>query len=106
VLLVEPSGLRTGWAQSARPVAHPIAAYDATPLRQQVELARTSDTPQAANPRKAAEAIIADVDRGGTNLHLALGAGSFNTTMAKLAALCAEYTSLKAVARNTDDNEN
>ncbi len=103
VLLVEPSGFRTDWARSAGQVTHPIADYDTTPLRRQVELARTSDTPQRGNPRKAADIIVTDVARGGPNLHLPLGAGSFETTMAKLAALSAEYASLEVVARSADD---
>ena len=103
ILLVEPSGFRTDWARSASEAANVIAAYDSTPLRAQVETARTSDVPQVGNPRKAAEAIIRDVARGGPNLHLPLGAGSFLTTMAKLERLSAEYAALEDIARAADD---
>jgi NAD(P)-dependent dehydrogenase (short-subunit alcohol dehydrogenase family) len=103
VLLVEPSGFRTDWARSASGVKHPIADYDATPLRRQVEQARTSRTPQAGNPKKAAEAIFRDTVQGGPNLHLPLGTGSYMTTMAKLDRLTAEYASLEEVARMADD---
>lgn len=103
VLLVEPSGFRTDWARSASDVTHPISDYDATPLRGQVEQARTSSTPQSGNPKKAAEAIFRDAVQGGPNLHLPLGAGSFAATMAKLGRLRAEYASLEDVARMADD---
>jgi NAD(P)-dependent dehydrogenase (short-subunit alcohol dehydrogenase family) len=105
VLVVEPSGFRTDWARSAGEVAHPIADYDTTPLRNLVTMARSSATPQAGNPKKAAEAIIRAVQRGGPHLHLPLGAGSFVTTMAKWERLTAEYASLEAIARGTDDTE-
>jgi NAD(P)-dependent dehydrogenase (short-subunit alcohol dehydrogenase family) len=103
VLLVEPSGFRTDWARSATDVRHPISDYDATSLRRQVEQARTSRTPQAGNPKKAAEAIFRDVVQGGPNLHLPLGAGSYLATMAKLDRLATEYASLEEVARKADD---
>jgi NAD(P)-dependent dehydrogenase (short-subunit alcohol dehydrogenase family) len=103
VLLVEPSGFRTDWARSATDVRHPISDYDATPLRRQVEQARTSRAPQAGNPKKAAEAIFRDVAQGGPNLHLPLGAGSYLATMAKLDRLATEYASLEEIARRADD---
>ncbi len=103
VLLVEPSGFRTEWARSANEVRHPITDYDKTPLRQQVAHARTSDTPQSGNPAKAAAAIIHDVEKGGPNLHLPLGAGSIVATLAKLDAVKAEYESLESIARGADD---
>ncbi len=102
VLLVEPSGFRTDWARSARVTAHPVAAYDATPLRRQVDSALTRQEEQRGDPRRAAEAIFADVTGGGANLHLPLGAVSYETTMAKLERLAAEYASLEAVARGAD----
>ncbi len=50
-----------------------------------------------------AEAIFADAFvGGGANLHLPLGAVSYETTMAKLERLAAEYASLEAVARGAD----
>jgi NAD(P)-dependent dehydrogenase (short-subunit alcohol dehydrogenase family) len=103
VLIVEPSGFRTDWARSATEVARPIADYDATPLREQVEQARISTNPQLGNPSKAAEAIYQDVSRGGSNLHLPLGTGSVQVTRAKLAALSIEYSSLEAQATSMDD---
>ncbi len=104
VLLVEPSGFRTDWARSANEVRHPIADYETTPLRQQVDHARTSTTPQAGNPAKAAAAIIHDVTNRGANLHLPLGAGSILATLAKLDAIKTEYESLQSVARGADDS--
>ncbi len=105
VLLVEPSGFRTDWARSASKVENPIPAYDQTPLRRQVNTALTSTTPQNGSPTKAAEAIINEVMQGGSNLHLPLGAGSYETTIAKLALLKAEYDSLEQVARAADDGD-
>ncbi len=61
VLVVEPSGFRTGWGRSASGVRNPIAAYDSTPVRAQIDAALSSDPPQAGNPVKAAEVIIEDV---------------------------------------------
>jgi NAD(P)-dependent dehydrogenase (short-subunit alcohol dehydrogenase family) len=104
VLLVEPSGFRTEWGRSASAVRNPIAAYDGTPLRAQIDAALTSSAPQAGNPVKAADAIIEDVMRGGPNLHLPLGAGSYETTTAKLKNLIAEYASLEEMARMADDD--
>lgn len=105
VLLVEPSGLRTDYARSAGVAPNPIAAYDSTPLRGQIQEGSAPTTPQTGNPQKAAAAIVRDVERGGTNLHLPLGAGSFMATMAKLDRLRSEYASLEEVARSTDDAE-
>jgi NAD(P)-dependent dehydrogenase (short-subunit alcohol dehydrogenase family) len=105
VLLVEPSGFRTDWARSASGVRNPIAAYDATPLRAQVDEALSASAPQAGDPMKAAKAIIEDVVRGGPNLHLPLGAGSYEATTAKLERMAAEYASLEAVARGADDGD-
>lgn len=105
VLLVEPSGFRTDWSRSSSAVKNPIAAYDATPLRAQVNASLTADTPQAGNPTKAAKAIIADVMRRGSNLHLPLGAGSYEATMAKLERLRTEYQSQENIARSTDDHD-
>jgi NAD(P)-dependent dehydrogenase (short-subunit alcohol dehydrogenase family) len=104
VLVVEPSGFRTEWARSASAVRSPIAAYDFTPLRAQVDAALTSIAPQVGNPVKAADAIIEDVMRGGPNLHLPLGAGSYETTITKLERLISEYTSLEEIARGADND--
>lgn len=105
VLLVEPSGFRTDWARSASTTQNPIAAYDATPLRSQVNTALSPSAPQNGSPTKAAKAIISDVMRGGPNLHLPLGAGSFETTMTKLERLKSEYASLEEVARTADGDD-
>jgi NAD(P)-dependent dehydrogenase (short-subunit alcohol dehydrogenase family) len=103
MLLVEPSGFRTDWARSSASAAHPIAAYDETPLRAMVEGARDTSAPQAGNPAKAAAAIYRAVTNGGTTLHLPLGAGSIAATTAKLDALRAEYEALADLARSVDD---
>ncbi|GAB3922557.1 short-chain dehydrogenase/reductase [Microlunatus endophyticus] len=103
VLLVEPSAFRTDWARSSATVAEPIAAYDRTPLRQQVEAASDPATPLPGDPAKAAGAIIADVLRSGSNLHLPLGAASYLATTAKLDRLRAEYDALEQIARAADD---
>ncbi len=105
VLLVEPSGFQTDWKRSASKTTNPIAAYDTTPLRGQVDSALSSDTPQQGNPTKAAKAIIKDVLRDGSNLHLPLGASAFETTIAKLETLKTEYASLEHVARTADGNK-
>ncbi len=104
VLLVEPSGFRTDWGAIGKRGQAPIPDYDATPLRRQVEQARTSTTPQAGNPdKRPPRRSTATVVQGGPNLHLPLGAGSFVTTVAKLDRLRTEYASLEAVARAADD---
>ncbi len=72
ILLVEPSGFRTDWARSASKTQSPIAAYDTTPLRRQVDSALNSGALQNGNPTRAARAIIDDVLRDGPNLHLPL----------------------------------
>jgi NAD(P)-dependent dehydrogenase (short-subunit alcohol dehydrogenase family) len=100
LLLVEPSGFRTDWARSSGQVTRPIAAYDDTPLRAMVEGARSA--PQSGDPAKAAAAIYADVQRGGPNLHLPLGAASVAATTAKLEAVLAEYAALTPVALGAD----
>ena len=104
VLAVEPSGFRTNWAgSSANDTHHPIAAYDGTPARARMEMLRAASGHQAGDPKKAAAAIIADVEKGGPNHHLPLGNASFDVTMKKIEELRSEYASLEETARGADD---
>ncbi len=95
VLVVEPSGFRTDWAgRSADEAKHPIAAYDGTVLRERMKGFRERSGHQPGDPKKAAEAVIQQIENPGTNHHLPLGNMAFETTMKKLDDLKAEYTGL------------
>jgi NAD(P)-dependent dehydrogenase (short-subunit alcohol dehydrogenase family) len=107
VLVVEPSGFRTDWAgRSAGQVKNPIAAYEGTVLSEGMKSFRERNGKQAGDPKKAAEAVIAQVEAGGPNHHLPLGNMAFDVTIKKLDALRAEYTGLEQIARGADDAKN
>lgn len=104
MLVVEPSGFRTDWAgRSASQVKNPIAAYEGTALSESMKGFNEVNGKQEGNPKKAAAAIIAQVEAGGPNHHLPLGNMSFDVTMKKLDSLKAEYAGLEQVARGADD---
>jgi NAD(P)-dependent dehydrogenase (short-subunit alcohol dehydrogenase family) len=104
VLAVEPSGFRTDWAgRSANETQHPIPEYDGAPARKRMEALRAASGRQPGDPKKAAEAIIADVEKGGPNHHLPLGNASFDITIKKIDDLKAEYAPLEEIARGADD---
>jgi NAD(P)-dependent dehydrogenase (short-subunit alcohol dehydrogenase family) len=104
VIVVEPSGFRTDWAgRSADEAKHPIAAYDGTVLRERMKGFRERSGKQPGDPKKAAAAVISQVETGGENHHLPLGNMAFETTMKKLDSLKAEYAGLEKIARGADD---
>ena len=103
VLIVEPSGFRTDWAgRSANEVKNPITDYDGTTTRERIEMLRDNSGKQAGDPKKAAKAIIADVEAGGPNHHLPLGNRSFEITIEKIEDLKQEYSKLESIARGAD----
>jgi NAD(P)-dependent dehydrogenase (short-subunit alcohol dehydrogenase family) len=102
VLIVEPGPFRTDWAsRSLKTPKRPIEAYEETAIARRRQIQGYSGT-QPGDPMRAAEAIIATVERDPPPLRLPLGNFAYDAMGAELDALRREYAANEAVARGAD----
>jgi NAD(P)-dependent dehydrogenase (short-subunit alcohol dehydrogenase family) len=102
VLVVEPGPFRTDWAgRSLKTPKQPIDAYAETAVARRRQLQGYSGS-QPGDPERAAEAIIATVERDHPPFRLPLGAFAWDAMKAELEAVRKEMEGLEAVARGAD----
>ena len=102
VLIVEPGPFRTDWAgRSLKTPKRPIVAYEETAIARRRQI-RGYSGDQPGDPLRAAEAIIATVERDNPPLRLPLGGFAYDAMGAELEALRKEYEGLEAIARGAD----
>lgn len=102
VTVVEPSGFRTDWAgRSANESKIQIDDYADTAGKARSTLREISGK-QDGDPIRAAEAIVAAIESGEPPHHLLLGNAAFDSAMAKLEELRAEFAAGEAVSRGAD----
>ena len=102
VLIVEPGPFRTDWAgRSLKTPKRPIVAYEETAIARRRQIQGYSGD-QPGDPLRAAEAIIATVERDNPPLRLPLGGFAYDAMGAELEALRKEYEGLEAIARGAD----
>jgi NAD(P)-dependent dehydrogenase (short-subunit alcohol dehydrogenase family) len=102
VVIVEPGPFRTDWAgRSLKTPKRPIAAYEETAIARRRQIQGYSGE-QPGDPMRAAEAIIATVERDHPPLRLPLGGFAYDAMGAELEALRKEYADLEAIARGAD----
>ena len=102
VLIVEPGPFRTDWAgRSLKVPKRPIGAYEETAIARRRQIQGYSGD-QPGDPARAAEAIIATVERDHPPLRLPLGGFAYDAMGAELEALRKEHEGLEAIARGAD----
>jgi NAD(P)-dependent dehydrogenase (short-subunit alcohol dehydrogenase family) len=102
VMLVEPSGFRTGWAgRSANESKKQIADYAATAGVCRSEM-RADSGKQPGDPARAAKAIVEAVASLNPPHHLLLGNDAYEGATAKLEALGKEFKAWESVSRGAD----
>lgn len=102
VIIVEPGPFRTDWAgRSLKTPKKPIDAYAETAIARRKQIQSYSGA-QPGDPVRAAEAIIATVERDEPPLRLPLGSFAYEAMGAEIEALRKEYAAGEAVARGAD----
>ncbi|NJP97699.1 SDR family NAD(P)-dependent oxidoreductase [Nonomuraea sp. FMUSA5-5] len=101
VMLVEPSAFRTAWAGSSQESPIVIDDYDATAGAAR-RAYHASVGRQAGDPDRAARAVVAAVHSPRPPLHLLLGNEAYDTAMAKLSALRAEFEAWESTTHAAD----
>src|SRR5271157_1790510 len=102
VLIVEPGPFRTDWAgRSLKTPKRTIEAYEDTAIARRRQIQGYSGT-QPGDPLRAAEAIIATVERDHPPLRLPLGGFAYDAMRSELEALRKEVDSVEAVSRGAD----
>jgi NAD(P)-dependent dehydrogenase (short-subunit alcohol dehydrogenase family) len=102
VIIVEPGPFRTDWAgRSLKTPRKPIDAYTETAIARRKQVQSYSGS-QAGDPVRAAEAIIATVERDKPPLRLPLGSFAYEAMGAEIEAVRKEYAAGEAVARSAD----
>ena len=102
VLIVEPGPFRTDWAgRSLKTPKRPIAAYEETAIARRRQIQSYSGD-QPGDPMRAAEAIIATVERDNPPLRLPLGGFAYDAMGAELEALRKEHAANEAIALGAD----
>ena len=98
VMLIEPSGFRTDWANESK---RQIADYAATAGVWRTEM-RADSGKQPGDPVRAAKAIVEAVASLNPPHHLLLGNDAFEGATAKLEALGKEFKAWESVSRGAD----
>jgi len=102
VLIVEPGPFRTDWGgRSLKTPRRPIEAYAETAIARRGQIQGYSGS-QPGDPVRAAEAIIATVERPDPPLRLPLGNVAYDVMTAEIEAVREEIASVEAVARGAD----
>jgi NAD(P)-dependent dehydrogenase (short-subunit alcohol dehydrogenase family) len=102
VMIVEPGPFRTDWGgRSLKTPKRPIEAYAETAIARRNQIQSFSGQ-QPGDPARAAEAIIATIERSDPPLRLPLGADGYDRIGAKIEALRKEHASVEAIARGAD----
>jgi NAD(P)-dependent dehydrogenase (short-subunit alcohol dehydrogenase family) len=101
VMVVEPSGFRTDWAGSSMAVHDIPEAYAPTVGA----MARFRDHAPAGDPDRAAEIIVAVVQRGNPPSHLLLGVNAVEMSLAYSRRQLEEATAWEKVGRSADTDE-
>jgi NAD(P)-dependent dehydrogenase (short-subunit alcohol dehydrogenase family) len=101
VMVVEPSGFRTDWAGSSMSVQDIPEAYASTVGA----MARFRDRAPAGDPDRAAEIIVAVVQRGNPPSHLLLGVNAVEMSLAYSRRQLEEATAWEKVGRSADAAE-
>ena len=102
VLIVEPGPFRTDWGgRSLKTPRRPIEAYAETAIARRGQIQGYSGS-QPGDPVRAAEAIIATVERPDPPLRLPLGNVAYDVMAAEIEAVRKEIASVEAVARGAD----
>jgi len=101
VMVVEPSGFRTDWAGSSMSVQDIPDAYASTVGA----MARFRDRAPAGDPDRAAEIIVAVVQRGNPPSHLLLGVNAVEMSLAYSRRQLEEATAWEKVGRSADTAE-
>ncbi len=102
VVIVEPGPFRTDWAgRSLKTPKRTIEAYEDTAIARRRQIQGYSGT-QPGDPLRAAEAIIATVERDHPPLRLPLGGFAYDAMRSELEALRKEVDSVEAVSRGAD----
>ena len=102
VVIVEPGPFRTDWAgRSLKTPKRPIEAYEETAVSRRRQVQSYSGN-QPGDPVRAAEAIIAAVEREHPPLRLPLGNFAYDAMGAELEAVRKEYAANEEVARSVD----
>jgi NAD(P)-dependent dehydrogenase (short-subunit alcohol dehydrogenase family) len=102
VIIVEPGPFRTDWAgRSLKTPKRPIDAYAETAVARRNQIQGYSGS-QPGDPFRAAEAIIATVQRSNPPLRLPLGNFAYDAMRAEIEAVRKETEAVEAVARGAD----
>jgi len=102
VLIVEPGPFRTDWGgRSLKTPRRPVEAYAETAIARRNQIQGYSGQ-QPGDPVRAAEAIIATVERSDPPLRLPLGNFAYDVMGAEIEALRKEHASVEAIARGAD----
>lgn len=102
VTCVEPGPFRTDWAgRSLRQTPSRIAAYEET-AKARMALTKSYSGNQPGDPVRAAEAMIAAVERDRPPRHLVLGKFAFDGVTTRLQERLDEIESLRGVALGAD----
>ncbi len=102
VLVVEPGPFRTDWAgRSLKTPMRPIDAYAETAAARRRQIQGYSGA-QPGDPVRAAEAIIATVEKDHPPFRLPLGAFAWEAMKAEIETVRTEMEALEAVARGAD----
>lgn len=102
VTLVEPGGLRTGFAGPAIAEAPALDAYAMTPAGQWRHKLREKHGRQPGDPALAARAILEIVALPEPPLHLVLGRAALDGARAKIAALASEFDAFELLSASID----
>jgi NAD(P)-dependent dehydrogenase (short-subunit alcohol dehydrogenase family) len=106
VSIVEPGPFRTEFAGRSMSFADAIPDYQETPAGTLRTRFRAQDGNQPNDPVRAAEAIIALVDRPDSPLRLPLGPEAVTRIRAKLTGQLADLAAWEEIALNTRYDEN
>jgi len=102
VLIVEPGPFRTDWGgRSLKTPKRPIDAYAETAIARRKQIQGYSGK-QPGDPVRAAEAIIAAVERKGAPLRLPLGNVAYDLMAAEIEALRRDHAAVETSARGAD----
>jgi NAD(P)-dependent dehydrogenase (short-subunit alcohol dehydrogenase family) len=105
VLMVEPSGFRTDWAGSSMDRADPIDAYQGVEAIAQRRASQQEENngAQPGNPDRAAEALLATLDRDDPPFRLLLGNVAYDVAVDRYQSRLNEFRAGEQVARGADD---
>jgi NAD(P)-dependent dehydrogenase (short-subunit alcohol dehydrogenase family) len=102
VLIVEPGPFRNDWGgRSLKTPRRPIDAYAETAIARRKQIQGYSGK-QPGDPVRAAEAIIAAVERKDAPLRLPLGNVAYDLMAAEIEALRRDHAAVEASARGAD----